>query len=510
MIIDNNNWRSPVRKLSARVESFLGSTPVEAFTGSDRLKSFSIDRVGDNSKFFGYGICQKANIRLVDKDREKDFTTSHRFKCYVKADGDFTSTFPIFKTTEVHRDEKTNELSITAYDALYPATEHYASELNLLPPYTIKNVAEACATLLGISVIEIIGVDDGSFDTEYPEGANAEGTETIRETLDAIAEATQTIYYIDSEEKLVFKRLDRDGAAVLIITKEDYIDLKSKTNRRLSDICVVSELGDNITTTSGLIGTTQYVRENPFWDIRDDIIELLEKALNAVKGLTIGQFECSWRGNVALELGDKIAMITKDNEECISYLTNDIFTYNGSMSQKTKWEYGSNDSETASNPTSLGEVVKQTYARVDKANQEIRIIAGEVASLTINTDEINASITDLEKKVEATMTSDEVKLAIQEQLAEGVDSVTTETGFTFNADGLTINKSDSETNTQITENGLTINNNGNGDTLLTVDKDGVKAKNLHATTFLIVGENSRFEDYEYNNEARTGCFWIRM
>ena len=37
------------------------------------------------------------------------------------------------------------------------------------------------------------------------------------------------------------------------------------------------------------------------------------------------------------------------------------------------------------------------------------------------------------------------------------------------------------------------------------DNLGVKAEDLHATTYLIIGNNSRLEDYNTN---RTGCFWI--
>jgi hypothetical protein len=40
--------------------------------------------------------------------------------------------------------------------------------------------------------------------------------------------------------------------------------------------------------------------------------------------------------------------------------------------------------------------------------------------------------------------------------------------------------------------------------VLTANNVGVDAANLHATTYLIVGTYSRFEDYG----NRTGCFWI--
>ena len=45
-----------------------------------------------------------------------------------------------------------------------------------------------------------------------------------------------------------------------------------------------------------------------------------------------------------------------------------------------------------------------------------------------------------------------------------------------------------------------------GQVVLTGDNNGVEALNLHATTYLIIGNNSRFEDYD--NGSRTGCFWI--
>ena len=101
------------------------------------------------------------------------------------------------------------------------------------------------------------------------------------------------------------------------------------------------------------------------------------------------------------------------------------------------------------------------------------------------------------------MTSEQIAIAISTELAKGVDKVTTSTGFTFNNEGLTISKSDSEMSTNIDEDGMSIFKGS--EEVLTADNTGVNAKNLHATTYLIIGKNSRFEDY---NSNRTGCFWI--
>ena len=105
--------------------------------------------------------------------------------------------------------------------------------------------------------------------------------------------------------------------------------------------------------------------------------------------------------------------------------------------------------------------------------------------------------------MDAAITSEEVTIAIQSELANGVDKVTTSTGFTFNEEGLTVSKSESEMKTTITEDGMTVYKND--EAVLIANNTGVDAVNLCATTYLIIGTNSRIEDY---GDGRTGVFWI--
>lgn len=431
--------------------------------------------------------------------------------------------------TEVNRDENTNELSITAYCKLNNAKSITQNELNLAAPYTIKDVAEAVATKLGATTT-IIDETITAFNTEYIDGANFEGTETLEEVLKAIAEATQTIYFMNGNDALVFKRLDQIGEAVKTIDKEKYFTLDSKTNRRLATICHATELGDNVSASITELGTTQYVRNNPFWDLREDIAELVDNAIASIGGLTINQFNCEWRGDFSLEPCDKIALTTKDNDTVISYILNDSLHYSGALEESTEWQYTESE-ETESNPSNLGEAIKQTYARVDKANKRIELLASEtetnssaISSLQIDTNRINASVQSIEKNtneaiegvnnnietltktVEAKVTAEDVTLEIKKEMANGVSKVETTTGFKLDEDGLTISKSGSEMTTTIDENGMTIKRDE--EEQLVADNEGVKAYDLHAKTYLIVGENSRFEDYEKDGEARTGCFWI--
>ena len=488
--IIENMINAPVRQIRARVELYNGSTLTKAISYADALKEITIERAGDESKFFGFGVCQKINVKLIDTARQLTITTANSFEVAFGAEDSYIYTLPSFEVTEVHRDEITNELSVTAYDALYRANKHTVAELELPEgELSIRDYAEAAARLLGLAE-SVVGVELAAFETKYAQRANFEGTESVRELLNAIAEATQTIYFINSNKELVFKRLDISGPAVLTIDKERYFSLDSKDNRRLTAVCHATELGDNVMASSGQNGTTQFVRDNPFWELREDIAELVENALANVGGLTINQFNCSWRGNFLLEIGDKIAFITKDNTEAATYLLNDTITYNGYFAEQTQWSYAGSDSETASNPSTLGEALKQTYARVDKTNKQIDLVVSER----------NA---DREQLTQIQQTTDAVNIAVKEIAEKGAEKVVTGTGYKFDAEGLTVSKEGSEMSTQITDNGMTVSRDNTE--MLTANHEGVKATNLHATTYLIIGGNSRLEDYE---GSRTACFWI--
>lgn len=521
-----NLFRYPVRYVSAQVELYNGSTLIETYNQYYKLRELTIERVAEEGKFFGFGICQRLNVHLEDMQRWLDISTANSMKVGFSVGATpFIGPCPLFYVSEIHRDEKTNELSITAYDAIYKATAHTVDELELVTPYTMEDVLSLICGLLGLNSLEIPEVS--AFREVYESGANLDGTETIREVLNAIAEATQTIYYINGEQNLVFKRLDKDGAALLEIGKDDYIDLDSGANRRLTAITHTTELGNNVVVSLEESGTNQFIRDNPFWDLRTDIDTLLNNALANIGGLTINQFSCSWRGNPLLEIGDKIALITKDDKIVYSYLLDDVISYDGAYSQKTKWEYSADDADTPANPANLGDALRQTYAKVDKVNKQIDIVASEtganteaIAALRINTDSINATIVSVEEaqaaaidgiysdmatltsRVDATMSAEDVVIAIQSELANGVDKVTTSTGFTFNEAGLTVSKSDSEITTTISQDGMKVYKNN--EAVLIADNEGVKAEDLHATTYLIIGNNSRLEDYG----ERTACFWI--
>ena len=106
-------------------------------------------------------------------------------------------------------------------------------------------------------------------------------------------------------------------------------------------------------------------------------------------------------------------------------------------------------------------------------------------------------------EVNTKVSAEDINFTIQKALEGGTERVTTATGYTFNEAGLHISKNNSEMSTSITEDGMSVYRDGSE--VLKADNLGVQAEDLHATTFLIIGNNSRLENY---SSGRTGCFWI--
>ena len=173
----------------------------------------------------------------------------------------------------------------------------------------------------------------------------------------------------------------------------------------------------------------------------------------------------------------------------------------------------------------------ESYKASSKQEREIRRVVADAtqkigSSFRVDFDQITASVatnqdisdlrndfenqnTENEKQfnqlteaVNASMTSEAVNIAINSALSNGVNKVETETGYTFDSTGLHVTKSNNELETTITEDGMKVTESGN--TVLLANSNGCYARNLEATTYLIIGKTSRFEDVD----GRTCCFWI--
>lgn len=498
-----------------------GSTVSLELLPNDTLASMSIESNIPKGKFFGFTVSRKLTIELIEK---LTLSKGTKIKPFIKTVGATeVAAMPFFYVDSVEIDDVNNKTTITAYDAIYTADKLTTESLNINYPLTLTDFATLLVEALnGTLVADFTGVNPILED----DTTNLDGTETIATLLNAIAEATGTICICSGDDSITFKTLERTPTDTIL--PGTYFNFTSQEPLTLTKVASSTQLGDNYITGTEE-GFTQVIWDNPFLELREDIGDLVDAIANKVIGLSMMAYTLESRGNPFYEIGDCLSVLTALGEKTIYYF-NEKLEYGGGMKSYTSWEEGEQEKVDA-NPTTLGETIKQTYAKVDKANKQINMLVSEVdtnknniASLQLNTDailasvqhietsttdalnSINSDVSTLTQKVEAQITAEDVKLEIKSELANGVDKVVTNTGFVFNDEGLTISKSGSEMTTNIDEDGMSVSR---GDTeVLTADNQGVIAYNLHAKTYLIVGETSRFEDYQKNGQQRTGCFWI--
>lgn len=150
--------------------------------------------------------------------------------------------------------------------------------------------------------------------------------------------------------------------------------------------------------------------------------------------------------------------------------------------------------------TLRNEIIDQSTS-ITRNTEQIVMQAEQRLTNTIN--EVDGKLTDIEKEVSLKLSADDVTIAVRKEVSDGIEL---KTGYRFDTDGLTISKNGEEMKNLLDNTGMYVTKSG--DAILTANKDGVEAVNLHASTYLIIGKGdgrSRFEDYGVD---RTGCFWV--
>ena len=212
-------------------------------------------------------------------------------------------------------------------------------------------------------------------------------------------------------------------------------------------------------------------------------------------------------GTIQVRAGDIIAVRDSEGNEMTTYVMKVSVSASGTTISSTgDKSYGSNASVASEKYTNLTGKVLEISKTIDGLTIANKDLNGRVGSLELSTDAFKVKIQeDVDKLAEVTMTSDQVAIKISEAV-DAIDSVKTSTGYTFDANGLNIHKDGEEMDNTLDNNGMYVRRGK--DDILTADSTGVNAINLTARRFLVIGEYSRFEDYNRSTGKRTACFWI--
>ena len=343
-------------------------------------------------------------------------------------------------------------------------------------------------------------------------------------------------YYAEKEDPL-FERLQAiiDGNLVLDDLKTDVVEVKLWEAEQSGAYPAINAYGPINTLTLARLpqGDNVYredadsvlnqgrieiqIADNPFLDaIRDDVIDTM---FSQIKGTIIQPYTLDWCADPALDPGDTITLTDTNNSTKVSLYGAESLDFDGGLRTSVELKSPSNETINYSQAASTKEILRRTRIQVDKVNQKIDFeasrtdgLTGNIAAIQLTTDQISQSVSSIQednnalKSRVATLENDSqsVSIKIQKIIDDGVDKVTTSTGYTFDEDGLHISKSGEEMENRLDNTGLYVERSG--DIVLKANNEGVEAENVTVRTYLTVGKNSRFEDYD--NGTRTGCFWV--
>lgn len=159
---------------------------------------------------------------------------------------------------------------------------------------------------------------------------------------------------------------------------------------------------------------------------------------------------------------------------------------------------------------SLSGKVLELQMGVEGLMIENREATGRIASLEMNVEGMTATASSQMEAAESLQESistvkqsvEGISLSVERIVDDGVSRVQTGTGYTFDEQGLKISKSGEEMENRLDNTGMYVVRNGQ--VILQANNQGVEAADITVRNYLVVGQNSRLEDYG----GRTGCFWI--
>ena len=444
---------------------------LEGVGGPDFAKAIKGEKVHITLTVAGEEIARKEYGTFIIKDAEyKDETNSVMMTCYDLMLSAMTPYSPVIDIPTKEEIEEGTAEAVTVGDYLQAMCDD-------------MGIVLATPTFHNSEVI----IDEEKYDTSY----------TKRDVLTEIAQAAGGTIAIKNDELYVL--YPTPSGVTIEPSNLKSIEIGEVFGPVNSVVLARTPQEDNIYKKDEAAETICEIKieNNQLMDShREDFIDGLYEALY---GLTYHPHDIESFGIGVLDIGDLFTIETLDGKTYTSlHLSGEAEITQGFI-ERTKSAAPAATETDYKAASKSDRVINKTILRVDKQEQLIQAL---VTSTKNETNELTGKIEEITRSVEQKITPEQAQILISETV-NGIDSITTSTGYTFGQDGLRIQKAGEQIENKLDHTGMYVNRSE--DNVLTANADGVQAINLTAEQYLTVGKNSRFEDYEDN---RTACFYI--
>ena len=421
----------------------------------------------------------------------------------VKGMGDTEYSYKTYGTyiiKEQKFDDEAHTLNLECYDLMLQSMIPYDLLIDYSAGVTVKGLLDAICARLGWTAgyttftNSDVVIDEEKFDSTY----------TFRDILDQIAQvAAGVIAFRDDALCVLYPTssgevIDASNLRNLTIG-EKYGPVNSVVLARTpQEDNIYAQDADSI-TANGL--TEVKIENNQLMDSRrEDFIEAILQRLN---GLQFWLYELESFGIGYLDLCDIFTLETLEGDQYDTVMLSDSMQISQSLAENSSLEAPEVTETDYKAASTTDKLLNKTILKVDKQAQEITALVSKTEKVA---DDLNGLASMVTKMAEVMIDSDSVDIKISKAV-EGIDSVTTATGYTFDEDGLKISKDGESMENRLDNTGMFVSRDG--EEILGASHNGVSALNLTSRQFLIVGDNSRFENYDNGTGSRrTACFYI--
>lgn len=437
-------------------------------------------------------------------------------------------------TIERPKDEQTeNFTQITAYDDFNSLDNPYVCNLDFSKDVTIADFyIDVCNQL------ELTPMKTTFLNSDIKVTANPfVNKETLRVVLQEIEKVSCTFSEIDYEtNKIDLVWLSENEEPDYEFATSDYTTLEGgKITYGPVNCLVIKESqieGENTVRQDDesikTNGETQIAIQDSYFLFTQALREqAIDNIWNRVKGLTY--VDCKLitsYGKPFLKVGKKIRVNVNDGRVFDTYVLKHTFKYDGAF-ESTIESPALTKQETKVKSKSISESIRLTEIRVDKAEGNIKATTKKVESIdtTVNNnyqDIINKfgdytptnKVIEIENSIEQLQTDTYTKTEINTKLTDGSVTKVMTTSGTFDENGMHYEKTGAPTKSTINESGVNVESSTTGEELLFAGYDKeleqtiVRTENLTVRNYLVIGSNSRIEDYEDENGNAGGGIFI--
>ena len=474
------------------------------------IKGNLSDTAYKNSTFFG-----TFNMKMLKFETENDINYKKKeFTYYKEVDGEVLK-IGTFIVTDVSDSDTFESVNVTAYDYGLKFANPYTTSLNYSDGnVTLFQVIQEICTNCGVE-LENASLPNGTFIVDSNQFVNGE------QFGDVVAQASGIngmFATINSNDKLEFIFANETNEII-----EDYVELDDKRDTHPITSVLVA-ISEDLETAGAVMKDEALIEQyGEHWlkiysygfaysTIKCQ--QLVEAIFNQVKGFAYSSFKSEYSFLPYLSLGDKIKFKNKEGNLVDSIILRYETNYDDITFEAPSIINAAVDYELPETPEITS---KKALIIADQANSKITSITTQMKKIDItvnnNYQEIQNKFNGytpvertvaLENSVTVLQTDTYTKTQIDTKLTDGSVTKVMSTSGTFDSNGLTIEQTNAKTKGNFNASGLTVidNTSSVGEKLLFAGYDEernetvVDTANINVTHYLVIGENSRLEDYE--------------